>query len=71
MFSPIIIVLIVLWVLGVATSHTMGGLVHILIGLAAALLVFRFVQKRRADKEQTAARDRKRRHIFRSIGERR
>lgn len=68
MFSPIIVVLIVLWVLGVATSHTMGGFVHVLLVLAAALFVVRQVQKRKVVKDQAAARERKRKIIRRATG---
>ncbi len=41
-------VLIILWVLGVATSTTMGGLIHILLVLAIVSVVARLVLGRSA-----------------------
>jgi Family of unknown function (DUF5670) len=40
MLSTIIVVLLVLWLLGMATSYTMGGILHLLlvVVVAAALL---------------------------------
>jgi uncharacterized membrane protein YtjA (UPF0391 family) len=37
----------VLWLLGVVTSYTMGGLVHILLVVAVIILVVRLVSGRR------------------------
>jgi len=37
----------VLWLLGLVTSYTMGGFVHILLVLAVIVLVIRLVQGRR------------------------
>ncbi len=41
-------VLVILWVLGIATSTTMGGLIHILLVLAIVSVVARLVLGRSA-----------------------
>jgi len=46
MLSTLIIVLLVLWLLGVATSYTLGGLVHILLVVAIVVVLLRIVQGR-------------------------
>jgi len=43
----IFVILVVLWLLGLVTSYTMGGFVHILLVLAVIILVIRLVQGRR------------------------
>lgn len=48
MLSTILVILLVLWLLGMLTSHTMGGLVHILLVVALIILIFRLVSRRRA-----------------------
>ena len=45
----IIIVLLVLWYLGVASSYSFGGLIHILLVLAAIVFVVKFVTGRKVD----------------------
>ncbi len=47
MLELIIIVLVVMWFLGVVTSHTMGGLIHILLVLAIIAILVRVIQGRR------------------------
>ncbi|MDH4609961.1 lmo0937 family membrane protein [Pseudomonas sp. BN102] len=47
MFETVVIGLLVLWALGVLTSFYMGGLIHVLLFLAIALVVFRQRQGRR------------------------
>ncbi|WP_346432463.1 lmo0937 family membrane protein [Crenobacter oryzisoli] len=47
MLETIIVVLLVLWALGMLTSFTMGGAVHILLALAVIVLLFRLLQGRR------------------------
>lgn len=42
------VVLLVLWVLGLATSYTIGGLIHILLVLAVISVAFQLIQGRRA-----------------------
>ena len=41
------VVLLVLWVLGLATSYTIGGLIHILLVLAVISVAFQLIQGRR------------------------
>lgn len=42
----IVLILIVLWLLGVVTNYTLGGLVHILLVAALAALIVRLLQRR-------------------------
>ena len=46
MLWTIAVILFVLWALGLATSYTMGGLVHILLILAVVTVVIRLIQGR-------------------------
>jgi hypothetical protein len=48
MILTLAIILIVLWALGLITSTTMGGLVHILIVLAVIMIVLSLVMGRKA-----------------------
>jgi len=47
MLWTIFVILLVLWMLGLVTSYTFGGFVHILIILAVAVLIIRLLQGRR------------------------
>jgi len=47
MLWTIAIVLVVLWALGVVTSYTLGGFIHLLIVLAVASVLIRIIQGRR------------------------
>jgi hypothetical protein len=47
MLWTIIVVLLVLWLLGMITSYTFGGLVHILLVVALVMLVISLFQRRR------------------------
>jgi hypothetical protein len=47
MLWTLIMALLVLWVLGLVTSYTMGGLIHILLVVALVVLVLRIIQGRR------------------------
>jgi hypothetical protein len=47
MLWTIFVVLMVLWLIGVATAHTMGGFIHILLLLALAAVLIRIIQGRR------------------------
>jgi hypothetical protein len=47
MLWTLFIVMLTLWLLGVITSYTLGGLVHILLGLAVAALIFQLVSTSR------------------------
>jgi hypothetical protein len=47
MLWTILVILVVLWLLGVVTSYTLGGFIHILLVLAVIVLVIRLVTGRR------------------------
>jgi len=47
MLWTILVVLIVLWLLGVATSYTLGGFIHILLLVALAIFVINLIRGRR------------------------
>lgn len=44
MLWTICVILIVLWLLGLVTSYTMGGLIHILLVVAIIVLLVRVIQ---------------------------
>jgi uncharacterized protein DUF5670 len=44
--STIIIVLLVFWLLGMVTSYTLGGLIHILLVIAIVVVLLRIIQGR-------------------------
>lgn len=46
MLSTIVIVLVVLWLLGMVTSYTIGGLLHILLVIAIIVVLLRVIQGR-------------------------
>jgi hypothetical protein len=46
MITTIAIVLLVLWVLGLVTSYTVGGLIHVLLVVAVILFLIRVIQGR-------------------------
>jgi hypothetical protein len=43
----ICVILLVLWALGMVTSYTAGGLIHILLVVAVVVLLIRLIQGRR------------------------
>jgi len=47
MVWTIFVILLVLWLLGVVSSYTLGGFIHILLVLAVAALIFQLVSGRR------------------------
>ena len=47
MLWTIFVVLVVLWLLGMVSSYTMGGFIHILLLLAIAVVLIRVIQGRR------------------------
>ena len=47
MLWTIFVVLLIMWVLGMATSYTLGGLIHILLLLAIASILIQIIQGRR------------------------
>jgi hypothetical protein len=46
MLSTVVVVLLVLWVLGLVTSYTIGGLIHILLVVAIVMVLVRLIQGR-------------------------
>jgi hypothetical protein len=47
MLMTIFIVLLVLWLLGMVSSYTLGGFIHLLLVLAIAVVLIRVIQGRR------------------------
>jgi len=47
MLMTIAVLLVILWVLGLITSYTMGGFVHLLLLLAIVAVLVRVIQGRR------------------------
>jgi hypothetical protein len=47
MLTTILVLLIVLWLLGMVSSYTLGGFIHILLIVAIALILIRIIQGRR------------------------
>jgi hypothetical protein len=47
MLQTIAVVLVILWLLGVVTSYTMGGVIHILLVIAIVVILIRVIQGRR------------------------
>jgi len=47
MLWTIVVVLIVLWLLGIVSSYTMGGLIHILLVIAIIVVLLNVIQGRR------------------------
>jgi hypothetical protein len=43
MLETIAIILIILWVLGLVSSYTMGGFIHILLVVAIVMVLVRFI----------------------------
>lgn len=47
MLETIVIILVVLWLLGLVSSYTMGGFIHVLLVLAVAVILIRVLQGRK------------------------
>jgi hypothetical protein len=47
MLWTIFVILLVLWLLGLVTSYTLGGFIHILLIVALAVLLIQFISGRR------------------------
>jgi Family of unknown function (DUF5670) len=47
MLYSIAVVLVVLWLLGLVTSYTMGGFIHILLVVAAVVVLLRIINGRK------------------------
>lgn len=47
MLETIAVILIILWLLGLVSSYTMGGLIHLLLVIAVVVILLRIIQGRR------------------------
>jgi hypothetical protein len=47
MLWTIAVVLVVLWLLGLVSSYTMGGFIHVLLVVAIVVVLVRVIQGRR------------------------
>ena len=47
MLWTILVILLVLWLLGMVSSYTLGGFIHILLVVAVVILVLRLISGRR------------------------
>jgi hypothetical protein len=47
MLETVAIVLVILWILGLVTSYTMGGFIHVLLVFAVIVVLIRVIQGRR------------------------
>jgi Family of unknown function (DUF5670) len=48
MLWTIVVVLLVLWALGLVSSYTMGGLIHVLLVIAIVMILVNVIQGRRS-----------------------
>ena len=47
MLYTIAIILAILWLLGLVSSYTMGGFIHILLAIAVVMILVNFIQRRK------------------------
>jgi hypothetical protein len=47
MLQTLAIVLVVLWLLGMVSAHTLGGFIHVLLVVAVVVVLLRVIQGRR------------------------
>lgn len=47
MLWTIFVILLVLWLLGLVTSYTLGGFIHVLLVIAVVIVIIRLIQGRR------------------------
>jgi hypothetical protein len=47
MLETIAVILVVLWILGLVTSYTLGGFIHVLLVIAIVVILIRLIQGRR------------------------
>jgi hypothetical protein len=47
MLWTIVVILLILWVLGLVSSYTMGGMIHILLVIAIIIIVVNLISGRR------------------------
>ncbi len=48
MLETIVIVLVILWLLGMMTANSMGGLIHVLLVIAVVVVLMRVISGRKA-----------------------
>ncbi len=48
MLWTLAVILVILWLLGLVTAYTMGGLIHILLVIAIIVILFRIISGRKA-----------------------
>jgi hypothetical protein len=48
MLWTIVVVLVILWALGLITSYTMGGVIHLLLVVALVIIVVNFISGRKS-----------------------
>jgi hypothetical protein len=48
MLWTIVVILLVLWLLGIVSSYTLGGFIHLLLVLAVIIIVVNLISGRRA-----------------------
>ena len=46
MLETIAVILVVLWILGLVTSYTLGGFIHVLLVIAIIVIIVRVIQGR-------------------------
>jgi len=47
MLETIAVILVILWILGLVSSYTLGGFIHVLLVIALVVVVLRLIQGRR------------------------
>ena len=47
MLETIAVILVILWLLGMVSSYTLGGVIHLLLVLAIVVILIRVIQGRR------------------------
>jgi hypothetical protein len=47
MLETLIVLLVILWLLGMVSSYTLGGFIHVLLVVAVVVLLLRVIQGRR------------------------
>ena len=48
MLMTLFVLLLIMWFLGIVTAHTIGGFIHLLLLVAAVVLIFQLLSGRRA-----------------------
>jgi hypothetical protein len=48
MLWTITVILVLLWFIGLVTSYTMGGFIHVLLGIAVVVILINVLQGRKA-----------------------